>query len=38
VKTLVRRLTGWQVEPVVGHLNALREATIAALERREGGD
>ena len=33
LKRLVRRATGWQVDPLVAQLNALREATIQALER-----
>jgi glycosyltransferase involved in cell wall biosynthesis len=33
VKKLVQRLTAWQIEPLVQQLNALREATIKALER-----
>jgi hypothetical protein len=33
VKRLVRRATGWQVDPLVAQVNALREVTIQALER-----
>jgi hypothetical protein len=33
VKRAVRRLTAWELEPLVGHVNALRAATIEALER-----
>jgi len=33
VKRVVRRLTAWQLEPVVGQINALRAATVEALER-----
>ena len=33
VKRVVRRLTAWQLEPVVGRLNALQAATVEALER-----
>jgi len=29
----VRRLTGWEIDPLVWQVNAVREATIAALER-----
>jgi hypothetical protein len=36
VKRTVRRLTGWQLEPVVHQVNALRDAVIAALEQRRG--
>jgi hypothetical protein len=33
LKWLVRRATAWQVDPLVAQVNALREATIQALER-----
>jgi glycosyltransferase involved in cell wall biosynthesis len=33
LKRLVRRATAWQVDPLVAQVNALREATIQALER-----
>ena len=33
LKRLVRRATGWQVDPLVAQVNALRELTIQALER-----
>lgn len=33
VKGVVRRLTAWQLEPVVGEVNALRAATVEALEQ-----
>jgi glycosyltransferase involved in cell wall biosynthesis len=33
VKRLIRRATGWQVDPLVAQVNALREVTIQALER-----
>lgn len=33
VKRVVRRLTAWQLEPVVGQLNALRAATLESVER-----
>jgi glycosyltransferase involved in cell wall biosynthesis len=33
LKRLVRRATGWQVDPLVAQVNALREVTIQALER-----
>lgn len=33
VKRAVRRLTAWQLEPVVGQVNALHAATVDALER-----
>jgi glycosyltransferase involved in cell wall biosynthesis len=33
LKRLVRRSTAWQVDPLVAQVNALREATIQALER-----
>lgn len=34
VKGVVRRLTAWELDPVVWQVNALREATIAALDRQ----
>ena len=34
LKGVVRRLTGWEIDPVVWQVNALREATIAALDRQ----
>ena len=33
VKRAVRRLTAWQLEPLVGEINALRTASIEAVER-----
>lgn len=33
VKRVVRRVTGWQMDPVVHQVNALRDATVEALER-----
>ena len=33
VKRVVRRLTAWQLEPLVGEINALRAACIEAVER-----
>ncbi len=33
VKRVVRRLTAWQLEPLVGEINALRAASIEAVER-----
>ena len=35
VKRLVRRLTAWQVDPIVGQVNRLREAIVVALEQTE---
>lgn len=32
VKRVVKRLTSWEVEPVVGHVNELRGATTEAVE------
>ena len=32
-KRLVRRLTAWQIDPIVGQVNRLREALVAALEQ-----
>jgi glycosyltransferase involved in cell wall biosynthesis len=31
-KRLIRRLTGWETDPIVWQVNALRDATIAALD------
>lgn len=36
-KRLIRRLTAWQIEPVVGQLNALRSATVESIERVGAG-
>ncbi len=36
VQRLVRRLTAWQLEPLVVQVNALRAATLEALERSAG--
>lgn len=33
VKRVVRRLTAWQLEPLVGEINALRAGAIEAVER-----
>ncbi|MEO6468849.1 MAG: hypothetical protein ABIP21_07090 [Acidimicrobiia bacterium] len=33
LKRLVRRLTAWQIDPIVGQVNRLREALIATLEQ-----
>lgn len=33
LKRIVRRLTGWQVDPLYRQLNALRAATLDAIER-----
>jgi glycosyltransferase involved in cell wall biosynthesis len=33
LKRIVRRATAWQVDPLVAQVNALREATIQALDR-----
>jgi glycosyltransferase involved in cell wall biosynthesis len=35
VKRVVRKLTAWQLEPVVGQLNALQAATVDALDRAD---
>lgn len=37
-KRLVRRLTAWQIEPIVAQLNRLREALVEALEARPPDD
>jgi hypothetical protein len=36
VKRLSRRLTAWQVDPLVGQVNRLHAATTEALEGVEG--
>ena len=33
LKRLVRRLTAWQIDPIVGQVNRLREALVATLEQ-----
>jgi glycosyltransferase involved in cell wall biosynthesis len=33
VKRVTRRLTGWQIDPIVEHVNRLHQATVDALER-----
>jgi mannosyltransferase OCH1-like enzyme len=38
LKQLVRRATAWQVEPLVAQVNALRQATIEALEQSAQAD
>lgn len=35
VKRLQRRVTAWQIDPLVHHLNHLRDAAIEAVDRRE---
>lgn len=32
-KRIVRRLTAWQIDPIVGQVNRLREALVVALEQ-----
>jgi hypothetical protein len=34
VKQAVRRLVGWQVDPVIEHVNRLHRATLEAIEAR----
>jgi|GEM_PF-3470475 len=36
LKRLVRRLTGWEIDPVVRQVNRLQQAVIEALERDTG--
>jgi len=36
MKRLVRRLTAWQVDPIVRQVNELREALVESLERGDG--
>ena len=36
LKRVVRRLTGWQVDPVVEHVNRLHRAVLHALEAQNG--
>jgi glycosyltransferase involved in cell wall biosynthesis len=44
VKRLIRRLTAWQIDPIIGQVNRLQQATIDALAEppadaaAEGGD
>ena len=38
MKRLVRRLTAWQVEPIVAQLNRLRDALVEALEAQPRDD
>lgn len=38
LKRAVRRLTAWQLEPVVGHVNAMQAATVEAIERSVAAD
>ena len=38
LKRVVRRATAWQVDPLVAQVNALREATIQALDRAAQSD
>lgn len=33
VKRIVRKLVGWQLDPIIQHINALQQATIMAVER-----
>ena len=35
VKRLVRRLTAWQVDPIVGQVNRMREALVEAFEQAD---
>ena len=41
-KRVARRLTGWQIDPIVDHVNRLQQATVEATERaadrQTGGD
>ena len=37
LKRLVRRLTAWQIDPIVGQVNRLREALVASLEQIDDG-
>jgi glycosyltransferase involved in cell wall biosynthesis len=38
LKRIVRRATAWEVDPLVAQVNALREATILALDRAAQGE
>jgi hypothetical protein len=33
VKRVARRLTGWQIDPIVEHVNRLQQAAVEATER-----
>lgn len=35
VKRVVRRLVGWQIDPVIEHVNRLHRATVEAIENQE---
>jgi hypothetical protein len=35
MKRIVRRLTAWQIDPIVGQVNRLREAVVVALEQAD---
>ena len=37
VKRVARRLTGWQIDPIVEHVNRLQQATVEATERAAEG-
>jgi hypothetical protein len=37
VKRAVRKLVGWQVDPVIEHVNRLHRATLEAIETQERG-
>lgn len=36
VKRLVRKLVGWQLDPIIQHVNRLHQATVASVERAGG--
>jgi hypothetical protein len=38
VKQVVRKATGWLVDPIVGQVNSLRLAMIEALEHEPGDE
>jgi hypothetical protein len=35
VKRLIRRATGWQLDPVIEHVNRLQRATLEAFENQK---
>jgi glycosyltransferase involved in cell wall biosynthesis len=39
LKAVVRKLTAWEIDPIVAHVNTLQRATIdATYDERDGGD
>jgi hypothetical protein len=38
VKLIVRKLTAWELDPVIHHVNTVHKATLDALDDLRGGD